>query len=72
MLQTFGGKKSIVCIVRIYYSVFHKFRRTQFAYGVSILSFNQFLLLLQLAQKNGARFKSDQNWLKNNHLATLI
>ncbi len=33
------------------YSVFHRFRKAKFAYGGSILSSSQFLLLPQLSQK---------------------
>jgi hypothetical protein len=33
------------------YSVFHRFRKAKFAYGGSILSSSQFLLLPQLPQK---------------------
>ncbi len=54
------------------FNVFHKFRQGKFAYGVSILSSSQFSLLPQLSHKNGIGFKSGQNWLENNHLATLI
>ncbi len=55
-----------------YYSVFHRFRQVKCANGGSILSLSQFSLLPQLPQKNDARFKSGQKWLKSNHLATLI
>jgi hypothetical protein len=37
-----------------------------------ILSSNQFSLMPQLPPKMGARFKSGQNQIKNNHLTTLI
>ncbi len=44
------------------YCVFHRFRQNKFAYGGSILSSPQFLLL------PNDRYKSGQNWLENNHL----
>jgi len=50
------------------YREFHEFGQAKFAYGSSILGSSQFTLL----SKNDARFKSGQNWLKNNHLTSLI
>ncbi len=55
-----------------FYSVFHRFRQAKFAYGGSILRSSQFLLLLQLPQKNEDLFKSGQNGLNNNHLESKI
>jgi hypothetical protein len=52
-----------------YYSVFHRFSQAKFACGDSVLGTRDFL---ELASKNGACCKSSQNWLENNHLATLI
>jgi hypothetical protein len=52
------------------YGVFQGFSKAKFANGGSILSSRQFSILPQLAQKNEACFKSCQNRLKNNHLAT--
>jgi hypothetical protein len=40
-----------VCYLVHSYSVFHQFREAKFAYGGSILSSSQFLLLPQLPQK---------------------
>jgi len=51
--------------------VFHRFGQVEFANGGSILGFSHFTLLPQLPLKN-AQFKSGQNWLINNHLASLI
>ncbi len=53
------------------YSVFRQFWQAKFAYGGSILSSSQFCYYSK-ATKNDARYKSGQNWLKNNHLATSI
>ncbi len=53
----------IVCSV---YKGFHGFGQTKFAMVV------QLLLLPQLPLKNDAWFKSGQNQLKNNQLASLI
>ncbi len=51
------------------YSVFQRFRQVKFVNGDSILSLSQFLLL---PQKDETHFKSGQNQLENNHLATSI
>jgi hypothetical protein len=45
------GRSSQVSQVRQTYSVFHQFRKAKFAYGGSILSSSQFLLLPPLSQK---------------------
>ncbi len=50
------------------YSVFHQFRQAKFAY----FRLKPFSATDPDASKNDARYKSVQNWLKNNHLATLI
>ncbi len=52
-----------------WYGVFHRFRKAELIYGDSILSSSQFFLLPQPPLKTK---KSDENWLENNHLATLI
>ncbi len=53
------------------YSVFHRFRHAKFANGVSIKAQANFPTV-PAASKNDARHKIGQNWLKNNHLTTLI
>ncbi len=54
------------------YNVFHQFRQAKFAYGGSILSLKQFFAIAPAVLKNGARYISSQNWLKNNHISTII
>ncbi len=58
----------------IFYNwVYHGFRQAKFAYGVSILGSSQFTLhTTPAASKNNAWFKSGQNQLINNQLASLI
>jgi len=50
------------------YRAFHRFAQSKICNGGSC----QFLILPQLPQKMTPCFKSGQNWLKNNHLASLI
>ncbi len=52
------------------YRAFHRIEQAQFVYGDLDLSLSQFSN--PAASKNDARFKSDQGWLKGNHLALLI
>ncbi len=64
-----GNKKEINTSVywrkrRIEDSVFHRFRHAKFAFGGSILSTSQFLLLPKWPLKNDVHFKGGQNWLK--------
>jgi hypothetical protein len=51
--------------------VFHQFSQAKFADGGSTLSLSN-ILPVPAALKNGDHFKSSQNRLKNNQLATLI
>ena len=53
-----------------FYSVFQGFSKAKSDNCGLNLSSGQFLILPHLPQKNKARFKSGQSWLKNNHLAT--
>jgi len=55
-----------------FYRAFHRFGIAKFAYSGSILGSSQFTLLPQLPLKNNAQFKSVQNRLKNEQLASLI
>ncbi len=57
-ISTFWGVKlkcahgvGVIGFIVDLYSVFHQFRKAKFAYGGSILSSSQFLLLPQLPQK---------------------
>ncbi len=55
------------------YRSFHGIGQAKFAYGGSILGPSQLTLLYcPAASKNDAQFKSGQNWLENNHHASLI
>jgi hypothetical protein len=54
------------------YRVFHGFWQAKLADGGTILGSSQFTLLPQLPLKKGAQFKSGQNQLENNRLASLI
>ncbi len=79
MLQTEYNRIPHTCVTDTYveetlvdldcYIVFHQFGQAKFDKGGSILSSSQFLLLPQLLQKNEARYKSGQNWLKTHWLA---
>jgi len=51
--------------------VFLRFGQAKFPDGGLILSYSQFMPLPQLPPKT-AQFKSGQNRLENNHLASLI
>jgi hypothetical protein len=52
--------------------VFHRFRQGKFANGGLIFKLKPIFVAAQDAAKNDACYKSGQNLLKNNHLATLI
>ncbi len=54
------------------YSVFHRFRQDKFSDNGLILSSKQIFATAPAASKNDARYKSGQNRLQNNHLATSI
>ncbi len=54
------------------YNVFHRFKQVKFDNGGLILSLSKLLLLLQQPLKMMLAIKVVKNWLKNNHLVTLI